>query len=765
MYNFKEIEKKWQKYWIENNSFEPKNDFSMPKKYVLSMFPYPSGQLHMGHVRNYTIGDAIARYYRKNNFNVLHPFGWDAFGLPAENAAIKNNIHPKKWTYENIETMNKVIKELGISFSWNRELATCDNDYTKWEQYIFIKFLENNLIYRKKSLLNFCEQDNTVLANEQVIDNKCWRCDNEIQKKEFETYYLKITKYANELLADLKLLENKWPNEVLKMQKNWIGKKKFFKTQFSFNGKTYDLYFENFSELKSAKYLALSSKHDLVLDLIKEAKLNESVLEQINLIDKAYNNKDFSKKYLINLNLKANLPNQNLNLDLVVVDFLSNNSNVDSQLFNLENEKHKSYFDLFNLDKSLANNSFDENNFTKEVKFNLKDWGISRQRYWGTPIPIVKCQKCGIVPEKLENLPVLLPDDVVFNASGNPLESNQKWIQTKCPNCNLDAQRETDTLDTFFESSWYFLRYTTPKDLRWNQIFNQAQLKYWNSVDEYIGGIEHAILHLLYARFFTKALADLKLIDFKEPFSSLLTQGMVLKDGFKMSKSKGNVVAPTDMIEKYGADATRLFILFATTPSKELEWSDLGLIGCFKFLTRLTDKVKFINKSGKFEVHENLTKEQKLARYKLYLSLVKNKEIFEVKENEYAFNTLISWSMETLNEYSNEEDSNLITEMFYVLTYVLEPFIPHLAWDISQKYFNLKNFKNQKIDLAALELNTMSIGITINGKLRGELQVQKNITKENIFLLAREKVAKWLENKEVIKEIYIPSKLINFVIK
>lgn len=296
MYNFKEIEKKWQKYWIENNSFEPKNDFSMPKKYVLSMFPYPSGQLHMGHVRNYTIGDAIARYYRKNNFNVLHPFGWDSFGLPAENAAIKNNIHPKKWTYENIETMNKVIKELGISFSWNRELATCDNDYTKWEQYIFLKFLENNLIYRKKSLLNFCEQDNTVLANEQVIDNKCWRCDNEIQKKELETYYLKITKYANELLADLKLLENKWPSEVLKMQKNWIGKKKFFKTQFSFNGKTYDLYFKNFSELKSAKYLALSSKHDLVLDLIKEAKLSESDLEQINLIDKAYNNKDFYKK-------------------------------------------------------------------------------------------------------------------------------------------------------------------------------------------------------------------------------------------------------------------------------------------------------------------------------------------------------------------------------------------------------------------------------------------------------------------------------------
>ena len=833
-YNAKAIEKKWQKIWADSRSFEPSSDFSKPKKYILSMLPYPSGNIHMGHVRNYTIGDAIARHYRKMGFNVLHPIGWDSFGLPAENAAIKHNLHPKSWTYDNISAMQKVLESLGFSFSKEREFATSDNIYTKWEQDFFCQMWDKGLIYRKKAYLNWCPQDKTVLANEQVIDGKCWRCDSPVVQKEMFQYYLKITDYADELLRDLERLE--WSNQVLTMQKNWIGKSSglefSFKIDFGDLGAKLNAKHNanrssdssanlgDFNELAvfttrpdtiyGVTYCALSPEHPLVRHLIDNNALDSAKIAEIREIQNTSARDRLSKEKIgIPLGIHALHPLTGEKLEIFVANFVLMDYGSgaimcvpahDERDFEfakkyglkiidvIENDNRfeasgtlKNSFEFDNLSVKEAQEKiiahFERNNLGRRViNYKLRDWGISRQRYWGTPIPLINCPKCGIV--KSPNLPVILPEVVDFSAEGNPLLSNKEWLCVKCPKCGGDAERESDTMDTFVESSWYFLRYTTPRELWEKSAFDADSLRYWLNVDEYIGGIEHAVLHLLYARFFTKVLRDLGYLNIDEPFARLLTQGMVLKSGAKMSKSKGNVVEPKSIIESYGADSARLFILFAAPPTKELEWNDDALKGAFNFLNRLYNNASHLDslKNADFETlkFSNLNDTQKLARRKVYEALQKSNAVFSNKD--YPFNTLIATCMEALNALvamdssesgndSNPESAKVWFESYYILLNILEPIIPHICYELSDKYFGCKNFREIKVDKSALKSDTITLAVSINGKRRAEISVSADSSKEVILDSAKSAVAKWLENAQIAKEIIVPNKLINFVLK
>jgi len=817
-YKAQDLEKKWQEYWKEHKSFEPNEDFTREKKYILSMFPFPSGRLHMGHVRNYTLSDAFARYYRQQNFNVLHPIGFDSFGMPAENAAIKNGSHPKGWTYDNIDYMKKEFKTLGFSFSKDRELATSDELYTKFEQGFIIDMFEKGLLYRKKGLLNWCPHDETVLANEQVIDGCCWRCDTPIVKKDMNQYYFKITQYGDELLEDLKKLEGGWPKQVLTMQENWIGKS---------NGLEFDLYLDDDSKTKlnntfdkfdvfttrpdtiyGVSYTALAPEHNIItymidnslldadtISKIQEMKNTSSIDRQkeksgvslgINVIhpltkelipvwcanfilmnygsgavmavpahdDRDY---DFAKKY--DLPIKAVIKPKDGELNLEKEAFVDK-----GVLFN-------SYeFDGLDSKKSQHNiiKYFEQNNLgRKTTNYKLKDWGVSRQRYWGAPIPFIHCKDCGIVMEKKENLPIALPDDVEINGEGSPLENHPTWKNCKCPNCGKDALRETDTMDTFVESSWYFLRFCASKTNWEDEAFSKEQIEYWmaqGGVDHYIGGIEHAILHLLYARFFTKVFRDLGYLDFDEPFGKLLTQGMVLKDGAKMSKSKGNTVDPDELIEKYGADTARLFILFAAPPTQELEWNDSGVEGSYKFIKRFFDRAKNVKVCDAKPVieHSSLTKDEKFARRKVYDALVRANDVYNHK---YTFNTMIAGVMEAINALNAQKNEDVWTEGYWVLVSIMEPVIPHVCWAISDEKFGLKNLTKQEVLDEVFVQESITLGVSINGKARTEIEVATDATKEDIISLAKEVGAKWLEGKTMIKEIVVPKKLVNFVIK
>ncbi|WP_104744601.1 leucine--tRNA ligase [Helicobacter acinonychis] len=804
--DFVSIEKKWQEFWHQNESFEPKDDFNLPKKYILSMLPYPSGEIHMGHVRNYTIGDALVRYYRLHHYNVLHPMGFDSFGMPAENAAIKHGIHPKTWTYENIENMQKEFEALGFSFSKNREFATSDPNYTEFEQQFFIDLWEKGLIYRKKAMLNWCPNDKTVLANEQVIEGRCWRCDTEVVQKELYQYYLKITNYAEELLKDLETLENHWPSQVLLMQKNWIGKSSGL--QFSFkiadeclkacnNIQEIEVFTTRADTIYGVTYIAIAPEHPLVEHAIKQ--VNQEDLKTIKAILNTTPRERALEKKGAFLGIYAIHPLTKQKIPIWVANFaLANYGSgalmgvpaCDERDFEFANLYHipikvitqspqnlphtkeetlKNSGEWSNLSSSVAREKiiayFEKENLGKRViNYRLQDWGVSRQRYWGAPIPMIHCKNCGIVPET--QLPVTLPEDIVIDGEGNPLEKHANWKFTQCPKCHKDALRETDTMDTFIQSSWYFLRYTTPKNQRENQAFDKNYLKYFMPVDTYIGGIEHAILHLLYARFFTKALRDLGYIDLDEPFKQLITQGMVLKDGAKMSKSKGNVVSPKEILKKYGADAARLFILFAVPPAKELEWNDSALEGAHRFIKRLYDKANAINPTtSKPEFKEaNLNEAEKLARKKVYEALKKSHEIFNNPESTYAFNTLIASCMEALNALNTQNNERILCEGYFVLLQVLEPMIPHTAWELSERLFKRANFKPITIDESALIEDSMTLALTINGKRRAELKVHINASKEEILALAKKELEKYLENASVKKEIYVPNKLVNFVI-
>lgn len=783
------------------------------------MFPYPSGNIHMGHVRNYCISDAIARKFRKEGFNVLHPIGWDAFGMPAENAAIKHKTHPKVWTYSNIENMKRQLYSLGFSFSKTREFATCDSIYSKWEQSLFIAMWEKGLIYRKKGFLNWCPKDQTVLANEQVIEGKCWRCDTPVVQKEMYQYYIKITDYAQELLDDLETLEGKWPNQVLTMQRNWIGRSEGLKFTFKLENKieyskgaieNIEVFTTRPDTIFGVSYCALAPEHPLVKAVLENAEsygITQKQTEQILAIqntsekERAQQDKegvplgisvihplthakiplwvanfvlisygsgavmsvpahderdyDFAKKYhlpilpvIIAKDSKAKLAKENF--------YDGNGILIHSQEFNgLDNEEAKikiiEYFEKNQLGKAVVN-------------FKLRDWGVSRQRYWGTPIPLVHCKDCGIVAET--NLPVTLPEDVMIDGEGNPLDKHPYWKHCACPQCGKNAVRETDTLDTFVESSWYFLRYTTPTQLRQEEAFSRADESYWMDVDEYIGGIEHAILHLLYSRFFTKVLRSLGYTDSSEPFSHLLTQGMVTKEGAKMSKSKGNVVDPEEIIAQYGADTARLFILFAAPPVRELEWNDFALEGSYRFIKRLCAKVEKIQKIQNLPKiqSQNLNEKEKYARKKVYEALKKYQETF-CHANGYAFNTLIAACMEALNALNEQDNAEIWSEGYFILLNILEPIIPHICWELSQEYFCLQNFTEIPIDKEALKEDSIVMAITINGKRRGEIKVDLTSSNGEILTLAKAEVAKWIEGKTILKEIVVPKKLVNFVVQ
>ena len=813
-YNSQEIEKTWQNYWKEHRSFEPNEDFTKEKKYILSMFPFPSGRLHMGHVRNYSISDAFARYHRQQGKNVLHPIGFDSFGMPAENAAIKNGSHPKGWTYDNIEYMKNEFKSLGFSFSSERELATSDELYTKFEQGFIIDMYEKGLLYREKGLLNWCPHDQTVLANEQVIDGCCWRCDTPIVKKDMNQYYFKITKYADELIDDLKKLENGWPKQVLTMQDNWIGKS---------NGLAFDLYFDEDSKTKldgkfdrfdvfttrpdtiyGVSYTALAPEHPIVTYMLENNMLDDRVKTQIDVMKSTSSIDRQKEKSGVSLGLNVIHPLTKKPVPVWIANFVLMDYgsgavmavpahddrdfdfakkydlpiNAVIKPFDGELSSECAYtevgelfnsgeFDGLNSKKSQYNiiKHFEENNIGKKTtNYKLKDWGVSRQRYWGAPIPFIHCDDCGIVMEKKENLPVALPEDVEITGEGNPLENHPTWKHCKCPTCKNDAIRETDTMDTFVESSWYFLRFcASPKNWE-KEAFSNEQIKYWMGVDQYIGGIEHAVLHLLYARFFTKVFRDLGYLDFDEPFDKLLTQGMVLKDGAKMSKSKGNTVDPDAIIAKYGADTARLFILFAAPPTQELEWNDSAVEGSFKFIKRFFDRSSNIVKTDTIPVieHSSLSKDEKLARKKVYEALDRANDVYNER---YTFNTMIAGVMEAMNALNTQTNSDIWSEGYWILSSIMEPVIPHVCWQISSEYFSLNNLAPQKVVEEVFVEDSITLGVSVNGKRRAEIEVAIDANNEDIIASAKESVAKWLEDKTIVKEIVVPKKLVNLVIK
>ncbi len=810
-----EIEKKWREIWAKNGEFEPKDDYSLPKKYILSMFPYPSGRIHMGHVRNYSIGDALARYYRKNGYNVLHPIGFDSFGMPAENAAIKHKIHPKIWTYENIDYMKKELASLGLSFSQKRIFATSDPLYTKFEQEFFIKMFEKGLVYRKNAIVNWCEYDQTVLANEQVEEGRCWRCGNEVAQRELPGYYLKITDYADELLADLEKLKDKWPSQVIAMQENWIGKSFGLEFKFKLDEESkkvlkddsidgFEVFTTRPDTIYGVSYTALAPEHKIVKKLLELGALSKGASDKIRkILNQSPRERQASKKDGEFLGIYAVHPLTNEKIPIWTANFvLADYGSGAVMAVPAHDERDYEFASEFNLpikqvvkpnegefkgDKALTEygisvNSplidglksgdakikiieyFESKNLGKRVvNFKIRDWGISRQRYWGAPIPVVHCKCCGVVPERAENLPVALPDDVQITGEGNPLDKHPTWKFCKCPKCGGDAIRETDTMDTFFESSWYFARFASDEKTWQDRAFDEKSVNYWMNVDQYIGGIEHAILHLLYARFFQKALRDLGYLRDSEPFDKLLTQGMVLKDGKKMSKSKGNVVDPDDIIEKYGADTARLFILFAAPPQKELEWNDSAVEGAFRFINRLYDKAASV-KGGKMPTidHATLSKEEKYARLKVYEALKKSYDVY--REN-FAFNTLIAACMEALNAVGAQDNDEVTTEAFFVILNLLEPIIPHVANELSDRLFSRANFCEIKLIDEVFVKDSLSLGVTVNGKRRAEIEVASDASENEVLCEAKKSVEKWLEGKEIVKEIYVTGKLVNLVIK
>lgn len=818
-YNGKVIEKKWQNFWSENRSFEPNSSKTKEKKYILSMFPYPSGRIHMGHVRNYCIGDAFARHFRKSNFNVLHPIGWDSFGMPAENAAIKNNLHPKKWTYENIDYMRDELKSLGLSFSKDREFATSDELYTKWEQEFIIKMYEKDLLYRQSTTVNWCEDCHTVLANEQVVEGCCWRCDNEVMQKEMPGYYIGITKYAQELLDDLEKLKEDWPSQVLTMQENWIGRSEGleFKFELSKESKSkldraftkYFVFTTRPDTIYGVSYSALAPEHPIVKYIVENNLLPQNKIQSIKDMQKvATRDRATQEKIGIDLEIEVMHPLTGKAIPVWVANFvLSSYGGGAVMAVPAHDERDFEFAKKYNLPihqvivgdygvfeeqtqvytgdgrliksenfTGLTNSEakkaiiyhFEQNSLgIKKVNYKLRDWGVSRQRYWGAPIPFIHCPKCGLVPEELENLPVSLPLDVQITGEGNPLDSHPTWKHCSCPNCGEKAIRETDTLDTFVQSSWYFLRYVTDNK-KWDKVaISKEDSDYWMDVDQYIGGIEHAILHLLYARFFTKVLRDLGYTNSDEPFKRLLTQGMVLKDGAKMSKSKGNVVDPDLIIDRYGADTARLFILFAAPPTKELEWNDSAVEGAFRFIKKFYERAENINQAGlknfKSIDQTSLNKNEKEARKKVYETVLKSNEVFT---KTYTFNTLIASCMEALNALSAQKNASVWAEGYYILTNILEPIIPHTCWELSNRLFELKNFDGKiEIKNEVFSSDTIVLAVTINGKKRCEIEVSSTASKDEILQKAKVASTKWIENSEILKEIVVPNKLVNFVIK
>ena len=808
-YPFKEVEESAQTYWETNQTFAASEQSDKPKYYCLSMFPYPSGRLHMGHVRNYTIGDVLSRFHKMKGFNVMQPMGWDAFGLPAENAAIKNNTAPAKWTYENIEHMKAQLKQLGLGVDWNREIATCKPEYYKWEQWLFTELFKKGLIYKKTSTVNWDPVDGTVLANEQVIDGRGWRSGALVEKRDIPQYFMKITAYAEELLNDLDKLDG-WPEQVKTMQRNWIGKSYGCEVEFPIIGQHGNLkvYTTRPDTLMGATYVAVAAEHALatlatqnnpaLAEFVAECKRGSVAEADVATAEKkgmatglfvthplngeqlpvwvanyvlasygegavmavpAHDERDFefAKKY--NLPIKTVIKNTNAD----VLPMTEHGILFNSGAFNTLNFEGAG--------TAIAEALSAKKLGKRRTQYRLRDWGVSRQRYWGCPIPIIHCEKCGEVPVPAEQLPVVLPEDVVMDGVGSPIKKDPNFYETTCPTCGGKATRETDTLDTFFESSWYFARYAS---FDCNTAMADSRANYWLPVDQYVGGIEHAILHLLYARFFNKLMRDVGLLKNDEPFTNLLTQGMVLKDGSKMSKSKGNTVDPQALIDTYGADTARLFMMFAAPPEQSLEWADSGVEGANRFLRRLWKAVYDHVELGQIAAYTQgeLTAELKAIRLQLHLTIEK---VADDYGRRHSFNTAISSVMELMNALAKIEGTDEVTrsvrqEVLQNVALLLSPIVPHICqaiWAELCPHSNILDAGWPVADKSAMVQDSVEYVIQVNGKLRGSITVAKTENKETLEKLALQQpfVQKFIaENMTVRKVIVVPNKLINVVV-
>jgi leucyl-tRNA synthetase len=855
------IEEKWQRLWADNQTFQVAEDPSKPKYYVLEMFPYPSGRIHMGHVRNYSIGDVVARYKRMRGFNVLHPMGWDAFGLPAENAAIERGVHPEIWTQENILYMKTQLQQMGLSYDWEREVATCDPEYYRWNQWIFLQFFKKGLAYKKSSFVNWCPSCETVLANEQVIDGACWRCDTAVVQKELEQWFFRITDYAEELLRDLEKLSG-WPDKVLTMQRNWIGKSIGAEIDFPLVGRegALRIFTTRQDTIFGATFVSLAVEHPLTLLLSQgttQEKAVEAFVERFRNVSQAkrgaeegekegvftgaycrnlftgedipiylanfvlmeygtgavmavpaHDQRDFefAKKYRLPIRVVIQPRDRRLAAENLMEAYVDDGIMFDSGEFSgLASDTGKEKIAAYAEDKGWGK---------KAIRYRLRDWGVSRQRYWGTPIPIIYCDKCGTVAVPEDQLPVVLPKDVPFTGKGgSPLGESKLFSAVTCPKCGGKARRETDTMDTFVDSSWYFLRYASAKFDK--APFDPEKGRYWMAVDQYIGGVEHAVMHLLYARFFTKALRDLGMAKVDEPFTNLLTQGMVSKETYrcpehnwlfpgellgsekegwrcpycnrpvekgrveKMSKSKKNIIDPEDLINQYGADTARLFTLFAAPPEKDLEWSDQGVEGGYRFLTRLWRLVfqhreLWANSAANGEAAE-LPAELRDLRRMVHWTI---KKVSDDIENRFHFNTAIAAIMELFNAVSSVAQrpsrssaaDAVIKQGVETMIVLLAPFVPHITNELWKQLGHRERLDQVpwlEYSEDALEEEKLLIVVQVNGKVRGKITVPADATQDLIesLALADPKVQGFLDGKKVQRVVYVPRRLVNIVVE
>ncbi|MBT4521170.1 MAG: leucine--tRNA ligase [Halieaceae bacterium] len=809
-YNPQSLEQGAQKYWLANNSFAVQPDDSREKFYCLAMFPYPSGQLHMGHVRNYTIADVIARYQRMLGKAVLQPMGWDAFGLPAENAAIKHNVPPAQWTAENIEYMREQFRLLGFAYDWDRELATCHPQYYRWEQWFFIRLFEKGLAYKKKAEVNWCETDQTVLANEQVVDGCCWRCDNPVERREIDQWFIRITEYADQLLSDLDQLDQ-WPERVRTMQRNWIGRSEGIDLDFTLaDSSALSVYTTRPDTLMGVTYLAIAPQHRVAKAAASNNPALAAFVESQTSIKLAEADMATMDKVGMDTGVTATHPLTGKEIPVWVANFvlMSYGSGavmsvpghdqrdwefatkyqlpIAQVIAPVENEDCNLDQAAFT-DKGILVNSGDYNGLgfeqafdaisdrleregrgRRSINFRLRDWGVSRQRYWGAPIPIINCDTCGAVPVPDQELPVVLPTDVKFEGVGSPIKKMPEFYQTTCPKCGGEATRETDTFDTFVESSWYYARYACTRNS--NAMLDQ-EANYWAPVDQYVGGIEHAILHLLYARFFHKLMRDEGLVDSDEPFKRLLTQGMVLKDGAKMSKSKGNTVDPQSLINTYGADTVRLFSMFAAPPEQSLEWSDSGVEGANRFLRRLWKLVvnHVAHGSAPALSVPDLSNNQRAVRRKTHETIAKVSDDFSRRQ---TFNTAIAATMELCNDLgklgTDAQDRAIMAEALRAVVLMLNPVVPHIChrmWQLLTGESDILTASWPIVDESALTRDTLEIVVQVNGKVRARITVPTDADKDAIQSLAleQENVKRFLEGVTVRKTIVVPGKLVNIV--
>ncbi|MBI4971061.1 MAG: leucine--tRNA ligase [Candidatus Omnitrophica bacterium] len=814
LYPFNEIEPKWQKAWEKEKLFQVDADDPRPKYYCLVMFPYPSAALHVGHGRNYIIGDAVSRYKIMRGFNVLSPMGFDAFGLPAENAALKTNIHPKTSTLANIDRMKIQLHQWGIGYDWARQVTSCLPDYYKWTQWIFLKLYEKGLAYKKMGTVNWCSSCQTVLANEQVVDGACERCDTVVATKELEQWFFKITAYADRLLQDLELLNN-WPERVKTMQANWIGKSEGVEIEFPVVDENYKLrcFTTRVDTIFGATYMVLAPEHPKVAELIAKVpgrKKIEEFIQKVRGEDRiertaenvekegafleryavnpmtnekipiwianyvlpeygtgcvmavpTHDQRDFmfAKKYHLPLRVVIDNPKESLDAKTMKEAYEGEGVMVNSGAFT--GKSSEKAWDL------IADFMERGNIGSRSVNFRLRDWLISRQRYWGAPIPIIYCKACGTVPVPEKDLPVILPEDVKFRPTGvSPLKDNENFENVSCPKCARPAKREVDTMDTFVDSSWYYLRYLSPKDDK--QPFDSKIVNRWLPVDQYIGGVEHAILHLLYSRFITKVLSDLKWVNFSEPFARLFTQGMIIKDGAKMSKSKGNVVSPDALIGKFGADTVRLYTLFIGPPEKDAEWNDRGVEGSYRFLGRLW---RFVTQVGDWKISGEGSVSSKELRRQTHEII---KKVTDDLEGDFHFNTAVSSIMELVNscyqfEAKTPEDKSILREAAEILVLLSAPFVPHIAEELWQGLGHKKSVFRESwptYDSAALSRDEIEIVIQVLGRVRARMTVPANISEEDLKkkVLEDKKVQEWLDGKTVKKAIVVPKKLVNLVV-